>query len=406
MAELRDPTGRPGPSTWELGDYPKGQEDFPVNGVSWYKATAYAEFAGRTLPTVYEWKLAAGTSVSSDILDLSNFKHKGPTPVGTFQGIGPNGTYDMAGNVKEWCWNATGKNRYILGGGWDEPVYLYTDEDMRPPFDRAPMNGFRLVKHFKADPLPDVVTRPIERLIRDYSKEKPVSDEIFQVYKSLYAYDRRPLEAQVEEVDRQTDEWSKERISFNAGYGQERVTAYLFLPRNAKPPYQTVIYFPHAGIFVPGSSRNLDMFFLDFIIKSGRAVMFPIYKGTYERYVAAQEGTSAERDMEIAAVKDFSRSLDYLETRPELDHDKLAYYGASFGSRISSIVLAIDKRPKLAVLVAGGFRPTAQSPEISEINYAPRVKIPVLMINGRYDFIFPWQSSQNPFHKAIVRTLG
>src|SRR5262249_43245180 len=149
------------------------------------------------------------------------------------------------------------------------------------------------------------------------------------------------------------------------------------------------------------SSRNLDMFFLDFIIKSGRAVMFPIYKGTYERYVAAQEGTSAERDMEIAAVKDFSRSLDYLETRPELDHDKLAYYGASFGSRISSIVLAIDKRPKLAVLVAGGFRPTAQSPEISEINYAPRVKIPVLMINGRYDFIFPWQSSQNPMFQLI-----
>lgn len=54
------------------------------------------------------------------------------------------------------------------------------------------------------------------------------------------------------------------------------------------------------------------MSFLDFIIKSGRAVMFPVYKGTYERYVQAEEGTNAERDMEIACLKDFSRSSDYL----------------------------------------------------------------------------------------------
>jgi eukaryotic-like serine/threonine-protein kinase len=129
--------------------------------------------------------------------------------------------------------------------------------------------------------------------------------------------------------------------------------------------------------------------------------MFPIYKGTYERYVRADEGTTAEREMEIACLKDFSRSIDYLETRPELDHDKLAYYGVSFGSRISSIILAIDKRPKTAVLVGGGFRPEAQLPEISEINYAPRVKIPVVMINGRYDFIFPWQTSQNPMFRLL-----
>jgi eukaryotic-like serine/threonine-protein kinase len=62
------------------------------------------------------------------------------------------------------------------------------------------------------------------------------------------------------------------------------------------------------------------------------------------RYLEAEDGTSAELDMEIACLKDFSRSIDYLETRPELDHDKLAYYGVSFGSRISSIMLAIDKR--------------------------------------------------------------
>ena len=46
MARFRDPTGRPGPSTWESGRYPAGKDHHPVSGVSWYEAAAYAVFAG------------------------------------------------------------------------------------------------------------------------------------------------------------------------------------------------------------------------------------------------------------------------------------------------------------------------------------------------------------------------
>jgi eukaryotic-like serine/threonine-protein kinase len=53
MTEFRDTTGRPGPSTWELGAYPEGQDDWPVSGVSWYEAAAYAASVGKQLPTVY-----------------------------------------------------------------------------------------------------------------------------------------------------------------------------------------------------------------------------------------------------------------------------------------------------------------------------------------------------------------
>ena len=55
VGQFRDATGRAGPSTWEVGDYPPGQGEYPVNGVSWYEAAAYARFARRQLPTVYHW---------------------------------------------------------------------------------------------------------------------------------------------------------------------------------------------------------------------------------------------------------------------------------------------------------------------------------------------------------------
>jgi formylglycine-generating enzyme required for sulfatase activity len=100
-----DKTGVPAPSGWELGDYPKGQDDFPVSGVSWYEAAAYAEFAGKAIPTVYHWALPLGSSQISSkfLLPLSNFEGKGPVAVGTSQALSEAGTYDQCGNVKEWC---------------------------------------------------------------------------------------------------------------------------------------------------------------------------------------------------------------------------------------------------------------------------------------------------------------
>lgn len=106
IAKFRDTTGRAGPSTWELGTYPDGQDDWPVNGVSWYEAAAYAAFAGKALPTTYHWYRASGAfGIFSEILRVSNFGGRGPARVGASGSLGPFGTHDMAGNVKEWTWN-------------------------------------------------------------------------------------------------------------------------------------------------------------------------------------------------------------------------------------------------------------------------------------------------------------
>ncbi len=82
MALFRDRTGRPGPATWEVGSFPEGQADFPVSGVSWHEAAAYAEFAGKSLPTLHHWFRAAD---SRDLLGpaaLQQLRRAGTGPGG------------------------------------------------------------------------------------------------------------------------------------------------------------------------------------------------------------------------------------------------------------------------------------------------------------------------------------
>jgi dipeptidyl aminopeptidase/acylaminoacyl peptidase len=245
------------------------------------------------------------------------------------------------------------------------------------------------------------VTRPVERLTRDYNKEKPASDQVFEVYKRFFAYDKRDLKPQVESVDDSSEYWRKERITFNAAYGNERMVAYLFLPKNFEPPYQTIIYYPHGGALQQRSSETVESFFPDFIVKSGRALLLPIYKGTYERRFQNIEGPNIWRDLSIQIAKDFFTSIDYLETRKDIDHDRLGYYGLSWGASAGPTLLALEKRMKVAVLVGGGLDSERESPEIDPFNFASRVTVPVLMINGRYDFGSPLNTVQVPLFRLL-----
>ena len=402
MKEFRDRTGRPGPATWELGDYPRGQDDFPVGGVSWYEAAAYAEFAGKSLPTVYHWYRAADVRIFSDSVNFSNFGGNGPVRVGSLGGIDPYGTYDMAGNVKEWCRNQSGDRRYILGGGWNEAMYMFVDDDAQSPFDRLPTYGFRCMKSL-GNPGADaeLLNQSIGRLTRNYDKEKPASDQVFEIYKRFYAYDKSKLNPNLESTDESSEYWTKQKVTFNAAYGNERVIAYMFLPKNVPPPYQAVVYFPHSGAQELRSSENLEVRFIDFIIKSGRALLYPVYKGTYERHVEIEEESNVWRDVTVQRAKDFFRSIDYLETRMDINHAELGFYGISWGAEVGPRVLALEKRVKVAVLVGGGFPPDVEPPEVDPINFAPRVTIPVLMINGKYDFDTPLNTCQKPLFRRL-----
>ncbi len=388
VGRFRDTTGRPGPATWELGSFPEGQADYPVGGLSWFEAAAYAEFMGKSLPTLYHWYRASGTDeVYSDILQLSNFDGKGPVKAGERQGLGPWGTLDMAGNVKEWCANeVSGQDRrYILGAGWNEPSYRFAEQDGQNPWERRNTFGVRLVKNLGPA---EAAAAPVGRVTPDPNTVVPVSDELFGVYRRFYAYDRTALDSRVESVDDSSPDWRKEAVSFAAAYGNERVPAYLFLPKNAKPPYQTVVFFPTAYARAVPSSGSLDLGTFEFVMRSGRALLYPVYQGTFERRRNVQPGRSGHRDMQVQWGKDFFRAVDYLETRKDVDMQRLAYYSLSMGAYFGPIPVSLEPRIKVAVFAAGGLRYDVP-PETQPANFAPHVTVPVLLVNGKDDFGVP-----------------
>ena len=405
MAQFRDAAARPGPKDWIQGEYPKGQDDYPVAGISWYEAAAYAEFAGKSLPTIYHWNRAAGPFSAAFIVPLSNIGTNGVVPVGSKPGVGPWGTYDMAGNVKEWIATAAeGGNRWVLGGAWDDPVYMFVDPDAQSPWLRASDIGFRTVKYIDSNSVPTQAFAAVPSPRRDFSKVKPVSDQVFQAYRGAYSYDKTPLNAAVEQVSDE-DDWKVEKITYAAGYGNERAISYLFLPEKGKPPYQTVLFFPGSNALLLRKFAVYPTAAIDGILRSGRAVIYPIYKSTYERGDGWESDvpdmSNNWRDHVVMWVKDASRALDYVDSRTDLDHAKIAYYGYSWGAVMGAIIPAVDQRIKVNVLALGGMEYSQSLPEADKINFLPRVKQPTLMLNGHYDFFFPVDSTQMPFYNLL-----
>ncbi|MEX2141936.1 MAG: protein kinase [Pirellulales bacterium] len=408
---FRDTTDRPGPATWVNGTYPEGQDEYPVSGVSWYEAAAFAKFAGKSLPTIYDWNGASGRAfMAEEIMARSNLEGSGPVRVGHYRGLSHCGAYDMAGNVKEWCWNSAGRGRrYLLGAAWDEKNYMFARQgDARAPIEREKNMGFRCVKYLPEQPPPQAFEE-LELPQRDFAAETLLRDDEFKLVKGLYAYDNnKPLDAIVEPQP-EAAYWTHERVTVDAAYGDEPLIVHLFLPKGTAPPYQPVIYWPGANAYFQPAIADLTAEKVAFLLKSGRALVWPIYKGSYERKVQPPLAANWQWQYVVQQANDLSRSIDYLQARKkDFDLDALGYYGYCWGAGHAVRALAVEDRIKAAVLVDGGLVSAAsyQRPERDPVHYLPQITIPVLMLNGRFDIAFPPKESQEPMFRLLGTNLS
>jgi sulfatase modifying factor 1 len=177
--EFCDSTGRRLPEFWNMDIYKSGIAfpDYPVTGVTWADAEAYARWKGFRLPTEAEWEFAARGGLAGkkyplgDVMDSARanfYPTQGHTlPVGSYP---PNGygIYDMAGNVVEWVYDfysedyylespyknpagpVYGKQRVIRGGGWRSGmscVAVHFRQSLRPYWVDFNV-GFRCARDF------------------------------------------------------------------------------------------------------------------------------------------------------------------------------------------------------------------------------------------------------------------
>ncbi|MCP4575295.1 MAG: SUMF1/EgtB/PvdO family nonheme iron enzyme [Deltaproteobacteria bacterium] len=404
-----DRTGQPGPATWELGDYPEGQDDYPVSGVSWYEAAAYAEFRGKSLPTIFHWARAAFpireflSAISPHIVPQSNLEGIGPAKVGSYPGIGSSGAKDMAGNVREWCWNKSGEKRHCVGGMWRDPSYVFNNTIPIPAWDRSPGNGFRCAVYPEgASPSPKLLREIISGFHDPYSIPA-YSKEVFQAMKAMFSYPPMPMNPVVESEKEMGRGWKRETVTIDAAYNKERIILHMDLPTTEKPPFKVVIYFPGGNAwFQPKFTRNPLWEPWDAIPKSGRAFITPVYSGTWERGGGAPDKMVSKNfsNWKSEFLQDLGRTIDYLVTRKDMDTKNIAFLGVSWGGKRGAFLTAFEERIKIMILVAGGIDLPISWPKPMALA-EPHVTVPTLMLSGKYDFIFPVESHQKPLFDLI-----
>ena len=215
------------------------------------------------------------------------------------------------------------------------------------------------------------------------------------------------MNAQIVETT-ETDAWTREKIIFT-GEGGEQAIAYLYLPKNYPRPLQVIHYVPPGDVVrgIRSLADSIEMFVTPFI-KSGRAVFGVVLKGYNERpfpinYALPDQSTVEFRKQMVNWITDLRRGIDYLETRKDLNFQKLAFLGISNGANFGLVMTAIETRYRSTAFVGFGVR-SAWSDWIAEANFvsfAPHILAPKLILKGRYDEAHPLKTEAEPLFPLL-----
>ena len=404
-----DTTGVNSPAGWEVGTYLDGEGDLPVTGITWYEALAYARFRGNILPPMYHWLAAAYppfeviAPISPKLIPESNFSNSQIRRTGQ-SGLGPYGTFDMIGNAREWVWNIFGGVGMTMGGAFSDPTYMATMQNPLPRFDRSSINGFRTVRLLSPQDM-SPFDRPVSMGTskdKDYSY-KTMSDDVFEIYASNYSISPRELNATSLYQDTSNELWIKERIQVELGYESSKMDILIFRPKNTYKPLESIIFHPGLNYFQSPpeiDDVSIGEFGLDFIVKSGRAVVWPAFQNSMNRLAKSstskkkltKESSPDEIGRWVRKIRldwriDTYRTIDYLETRPDFDANSIFYVGMSYGSNDMVHTLLLEPRYKAAILWVGSGTGYSVPPVSDGHNHVPRITTPILMLNGNQDYL-------------------
>ena len=241
------------------------------------------------------------------------------------------------------------------------------------------------------------------------------TNESFPVSK-YYGYDQAiPLKDSVRVIIDTTD-FKVLSVSYTSIHNK-KVTGLLSIPKNVSGPIPVIILMHGLG-----DHKAVDYVAVGntFFLKNGFAVMRIDISGHGNRKTDTFEfdltGTYKywSRNIISQTVFDLRRTIDFIESRKELDPKRIGYYGISLGGIIGTIFCGTDDRIKVPVIVlAGGqmnllYEEQALSEEakdfvsiIEPLNFVKQIyPRPLLMLNAKNDEIVPPMMSKLLFNAA------
>ena len=226
--------------------------------------------------------------------------------------------------------------------------------------------------------------------------EKPVDDAEYQRILEYYNYDQgMPSDPEIYGEW----PWRGPHVLYKLSYGSvrgQRVPAYLAIPKEPAGIKVPVVVLMHGWNLFWGKNEDWVLEWIPLLTAQGYAVLAPDHFMYGERKKedgfdnGSDRGPYYYRDWMCQSVVDLRRGIDYLESRPDIDPERIAIFGGSLGGWIGSILAAVEPRIKTVILsVPATEFETAQTPPgriINSSNFFPNYKdLSLFMVLAKND---------------------